>query len=212
VFERPARFPRPALRSLPPAAFSSEIRNYAGGVSLSGSLVPHLLQAGAEPVSDRLLSRPSRRVVLAMAASLLAGASSSALAQGFVIRAIHVTGEANRDLARLAPMVAQQLARQLGGRYAPGARGGATLSVELTGLDLPVNTGGDHFFRHFGGGVDVLEGQVALIGPRGAAIKAFPLLASTSSTDASDIYMEPTESRLGALAYTYSYWLVGKLD
>ena len=158
--------------------------------------------------------RMNRRSVIGMgAAAILLCVTGPVQAQAVVIRAIKVTGRANRDLARIAPMVAHELGRQLGARYAPGARGGATLVVNLTDVSLPIDTGGsDRFFRHSGGGnSDSLEGEIALIGPRGAAIQQFPLLASRPSTDASDRYFEPSEARLSILAYTYSYWLISKL-
>lgn len=154
----------------------------------------------------------TRRGIFALVAGLAFAGMAPALAADVPIRAIRVTGRANRELARLAPIVAEQLARQLGPRYVPGARGGAMLAVELTGINLPVNTGGDRFFRHFGGSVDVLEGNIAVIGPRGAAVQSFPLLASNGSIDASDIYLEATPARLNGLAYAYAHWVISKLD
>lgn len=161
---------------------------------------------------DGHLMHLTRRGLFALAAGLALVAPAPAMAGGVPIRAIRVTGRANRELSRLAPIVAEQLAHQLGLRYAPGARGGATLAVELTGINLPVDTGGDRFFRHFGGNVDVLEGNITVIGAGGRALQSFPLLASNGSIDASDMYMEATPARLTGLAYAYSHWVVSKLD
>jgi hypothetical protein len=158
---------------------------------------------------DPNVTRFTRRAVLVLAAGSFFSTVGTALAQGVPIRAIRVRGSANRDLARIAPMVARELARQLGPRYVPGARGGATLSVDLTGLDLPVDTDGGGFFSI--GYVDVLEGRIALIGPKGAALQQFPLLAQTGSRDASDMYPDATDARLGSLAYTYAHWVISKL-
>jgi hypothetical protein len=155
----------------------------------------------------------TRRSILGAAAALALGVAGTAQAQGIPIREIRVSGRANRDLARLAPMVARELARRLGPRYAPGARGGATLVVTLTGVELPDSDSGSDFgfMRHFGGNLDVLDGQIALIGPGGAQIRQFPLLAQTTSTDASDRYPDATDLRLASLASTYCYWIVSKL-
>jgi len=153
-------------------------------------------------------TRFTRRAVLALAAGFFFSTIGTALAQSVPIRAIRVRGSANRDLRRIAPMVARELARQLGPRYVPGARGGATLAVDLTGLDLPVDTDGGFFSMGY---VDVLEGRIALIGPRGAALQQFPLLAQTGSRDASDMYPDATDARLGSLAYTYAHWVISKL-
>jgi hypothetical protein len=160
---------------------------------------------------DANSKRFTRRAALALAAGFFVTTVSAVLAQGAPIRAIKVSGRANRDLARIAPMVARELAHQLGSRYVPGARGGATLAVELTVLDLPVDTGSDGFFMSFGE-VDVLKGQIALVGAGGAALQQFPLLAQTGSTDASDMYPDATDARLGSLAYTYAHWVVSKLN
>ena len=156
--------------------------------------------------------RTTRRAAFALAAGFLISASAgAALADGPPIRAIRVSGTANRDLARIAPMVARELAHQLGPRYAPGAKGGATLDVDLTVLDLPTDTGSNGFFVS-PGYTDVLEGRIAVIGARGAALQQFPLLAQTGSTDASDMYPDATNARLGSLAYTYAHWVISKLN
>ena len=168
-------------------------------------------------MTDAIRRVVTRRAVFALAAGACVCVAGTAQAAGLPVRAIRVSGTANRDLARLAPMVQQALARQLGARYAPGVRGGATLIVELTDLDLPVRTGGGgggrgRFHRSGDGSVDVLEGRIALVGAKGVALQEFPLLAQTGSTDASDIHPFPTDARLASLAYTYSYWVVSKLD
>lgn len=154
------------------------------------------------------LSPLSRRALFSLAAGFFAAATGSALAQGILVRAIKVRGEANRDLKMLAPVVAQHIAEQLGPRYVPGARGGATLEVNLTSIDFPVDTDGGDFFSN---DVDVLAGNVRLVGPRGATITAFPLQAQTGSVNASDEYQAPTPARLNNIAHTYAYWLIGKL-
>ena len=195
------------------AAISADVGNNDGGRLFVGRNAPIRSETWwSKPVPNRHDMQLTRRGIFALVASLALAGTAPALAAGVPIRAIRVTGRANRELARLAPLVAEQLASQLGPRYVPGARGGATLSVELTGINLPVNTGGDRFFRHFGGSVDVLEGNIAMIGPRGAALQSFPLLASNGSIDASDIYLEATPARLSGLAYAYAHWVVSKLD
>lgn len=154
---------------------------------------------------------PARsRALLALTIGLLAAMIGGALAQGLPIRAVQVTGQANRDLKMLAPVVRQQLVSQLGPRYEPGARAGATLVVNLTSVDFPVDTDAGDFFS-FNGDVDVLAGTIRLVGPGGRTITAFPLQAQSGSVNASDEYQAPTPARLNSIAYTYAHWVVGKL-
>ena len=171
-------------------------------------------------MADLFQTRLARRAVFALAAGVVIGASGLASAAGLPIRAIRVSGTADRDLARIAPMVARELAHQLGQRYAPGAKGGAVLTVELDTLDLAVSTGGGgggggggrHRWQRGGANLDVLEGQIAVIGAKGAALQQFPLMAQTTAIDSSDWHADATDNRLGSLAYTYSYWIISKLD
>ena len=146
----------------------------------------------------------------ALAGVLFAASAGVALGQGLPIRAVQVTGQANRDLKMLAPVVRQQLVSQLGPRYEPGVRGGATLVVNLTSVDFPVDTDGGDFVS-FNGELDVLTGTIRLIGPGGRTITAFPLQAQSNSVNASDEYQAPTPARLNSIAYTYAHWVVGKL-
>jgi hypothetical protein len=155
-------------------------------------------------------SRLTRRTVFAVAAGFLTLAASAASALELPVRAIRVSGHGNRDLARIAPMVAQALAHKLGQRYAPGARGGSTLVVDLTVIDLPVDTSSDFVFSS--GYVDVLKGTVAMLGGKGGPLQQFPLMAQTGSMDASDSYPDATDRRLSSLADTYAYWVVSKLE
>jgi len=144
----------------------------------------------------------TRRRLLSLLVAIFAIGAGSAEAQGVPIRAIQVTGQANRDLKMLAPVVQRQLAEQLVPRYVPGARGGATLVVNLTSVDFPVDTEGGDFFS-FNGDVDVLTGTVRLVGPGRRTIAAFPLQAQSGSVNASDEFQAPTPARLNSIAYTY---------
>ncbi|MGH6645141.1 MAG: hypothetical protein ACRED3_20845, partial [Bradyrhizobium sp.] len=116
-------------------------------------------------------------------------------------------------LEQLAPLVAEQLAPLLGRRYAPGARGGSTLLIELTGSVLDdSDNGGSHDFRFSrGAAVDQLEGKVALVGPRGEAFASFPLLVSHGAMFGSIMDIYPDPRRLRDLARAYAYWVASKL-
>jgi len=100
------------------------------------------------------------------------------------------------------------LIRQLGPRYEPGARGGATLTVDLTQVHFPVDT--DAGFFSTSGDMDYLSGNVRVVAGR-RAIAAFPLEAHSASVDASDEYQEPTPARLGGISYAFAHAVVGRL-
>lgn len=157
-------------------------------------------------------SKFSRRATFVLALGGAASVVTGAVAQAVPIRAIQVRGTRNRDLARIAMFVEAELTRRLASRYVRGARGGAVLMVELTSINLPVNTGGRSPWVRGGGSVDMLNGRISLVGPRDRVLQSFPLLASRASTDASDRYPFATDQRLGNLAFTYAYWIVSKLD
>ena len=164
-----------------------------------------------------------RRAMLALAGSsllmtIVSGCTTPAPgltpeAKTVRVGVIRVTGTANRTLELLAPMVAEELASELGPRYAPGSRGGATLLVELTGdvLDDSTNGGSREFRFSTGGAVDQLEGRVVLAGPHGEAYTSFPFLVSTGATFRSILDIYPDPRRLRNLAQAYAHWTVAKL-
>jgi hypothetical protein len=111
-------------------------------------------------------------------------------------------------------MVAEEMARVLGERYQPGVKGGATLVIELTYNALDDGDGGTGTLTlPFGhdSGVDQLEGNVHLIGPRREAYASFPLLVSAGATYRSSLRMDPDPRRLRILANSFAYWAAGKL-
>lgn len=165
---------------------------------------------------------PTRRTVLTIAgasllAAVLAGCTTPApglteQAKAMPIRGVHVSGTANRTLQVLAPMVAQELVAELGPRYAPGAKGGATVVIELTGVVIETGSnGGSRHFRFNIDAVDQLEGRVTLLGPRGEALTDFPFLASTGAMFRSSLDFYPDPRRLQGLAHAYAYWVARKI-
>lgn len=156
-----------------------------------------------------------------LAALAVLVATSAASAQSLPVRAIQVAGNGDPIMRELAGHVAAELSRQLGTRYVPGARGGATLIVRLTDYDLPYSDGGGGFDdgpfgrrRFFGGGgptIDLLEGTVTLLDGRRRTISSFPLTATTTAVGASVMHMRPPVYRLRGLAGVYAMWVVRKL-
>ncbi|MDQ0472932.1 hypothetical protein [Labrys wisconsinensis] len=168
------------------------------------------------------LDMPTRRAALAVVgasvlAAALAGCTTPApglteQAKAMPISGVHVSGTANRTLEVLAPLVAQELVSELGSRYAPGARGGATLVVELTGVLIETGgNGGSRHYRFSVDAVDQLEGRVSLLGPRGEALTDFPFLASTGAMFRSSLDFYPDPRRLQGLAHAYAYWIARKI-
>jgi len=165
----------------------------------------------------------SRRSLLTLAAVSLAAASldtfglgegAAAQARAVPIRAIKVSGTRTVTLQAIAPMVADQIGSILGPRYSPGAKGGATLVVDLTLIILDEDAGGTGSLSlPFGrdSGVDQLQGRVSLIGPRREAITSFPLLATSSATYRSVLRMYPDPRRLNGIARAFAWWTVDKL-
>jgi hypothetical protein len=152
-----------------------------------------------------------RRAFLVIGAGLaLAGCATSYadVASLPVIKAVRVSGGGNLWLQTMPPFVQRNLIKQLGPRYQPGARGGATLSVQLTDIDFPTDS--DAGIISFSS-VDTLDGRVTLASSSGAVLKSFPLLASTSSVDAAAEVPMPTPRRYDWLASSYAHWLLSKL-
>ncbi|MGO4336607.1 hypothetical protein AB4037_17020 [Labrys sp. KB_33_2] len=124
-----------------------------------------------------------------------------------VIRRVQVSGSGNLWLQRMPPYLQRNLVRQLGSRYQPGAKGGATLSVVLTDISFPVDSdGGLVSFDS----VDTLDGRITL-SSSGSVIKSFPLFATTTSVDAAAEVPDPTPRRYDWLASSYAHWLLSKL-
>jgi hypothetical protein len=158
----------------------------------------------------------TRRTLLSFVGGAVAMVAGQAPAAPAIvpIRVIRVTGERAVTLQNLAPLVAEQLASILGPRYAPGARGGATLLVQLTQVLLDDGDGGTGSLRlPFGHdtGTDQLEGQVMLVGPRREAFATFPLLVNSGAIYRSSLRMFPDPRRLNALARAFAWWTVSKL-
>jgi len=154
-----------------------------------------------------------RRALLALGAGLALTGCATSYANNTavpVIRGVRVSGHANLFVELIAPYVQRNIVGLLGSRYQPGAGGGATLMVELTGIELETAMGsGPGPFSS--GATDSLEARISLLAPSGAVLKSFPLLASTFAVDASDQIPGPTKRRLNSLAYTFSYWVISKL-
>jgi len=151
-----------------------------------------------------------RRAFLALGAgfALTGCATSIDNASIPVIRSVRVSGTINLWVRNICPYVQQHLIEDLGPRYQPGARGGASLVVELTGIDMPSDSDGGGISMD---STDVLEGRISLLSAGGGAIKSFPLLASTASIDAASEIQEPTPRRYDWLASTYAHWVIEKL-
>ena len=153
----------------------------------------------------------------AVASAVAGGAALAAPAvPGLAIGAVRVTiARQTRTLAVIAPMVAERIADNLGPRLVPGARGGATLFVELTQVLIDNGDGGTGSLQlPFGqdSGVDQLQGHVVLIGPHREALVEFPMLANSGATFRSSLRMFPDPRRLENLARAFAWWTVGKLD
>lgn len=158
----------------------------------------------------------SRLTGLAVGVASLALAACASVAvppgdSGLSFRSIHVTGTRTRQIAALAVLVQGQLQRQLGARYVPGARGGASLDVVLTDAVLPV--GGGRTIRDVGEGPDndQLEGRVAVTGPGGRPITSFPLLSSSLAINNSEYYQFEDSQRLQSVARAFAYYTIQKL-
>jgi hypothetical protein len=150
-----------------------------------------------------------RRAFLVFGAGLmLAGCATVNVANLPVIKAVRVSGGGNLWLQTMPPFVQRNLVKQLGSHYQPGARGGATLTVQLTDIDFPTDS--DAGIISFDS-VDTLDGRVTLVSSSGAVLKSFPLLASTSSVDAAAEVPMPTPRRYDWLASSYAHWLLSKL-
>jgi hypothetical protein len=149
-----------------------------------------------------------RRAFLTLGASMvLAGcATSYADVAGIpAIRAVHVSGGGNLWLETMPAYLQRNLIQQLGPSYRPGARGGATLTVQLTDISFPTaSTGGF-------GSVDTLDGRITLASAAGGVLRSFPLFASTASVDAAAEATGPTPRRYDWLASSYAHWVLSKL-
>ena len=156
-----------------------------------------------------------RRALLVLGASLaLAGCATSMAGSGPavpVIRSVRITGHANVYVDRITPYVQNGIVQQLGARYQPGAPEGATLVVNLTGIDLPT-VSSDSFGPFGSSSSDVLDSKITVLSASGGVIKSFPLLTSTFSVDADDRIPFPTPRRFNSLARTFAYWVVSKLS
>jgi hypothetical protein len=148
-----------------------------------------------------------RRTFLTLGASLVLAGCATAYADVAsipVIRAVHVSGGGNLWLQTMPPFLQRSLIQQLGSRYQPGAKGGATLSVVLTDIGLP--TASTTFDS-----VDTLDGRITLLSPSGGVVKSFPLFSSTASVDAAASATGPTPRRYDWLASSYAHWVLSKL-
>lgn len=155
--------------------------------------------------------RVGRRSFLAMGAGLLLTGCATSYADNPaipVIRRVQVSGSGNLWLQRMPPFLQRNLVRQLGSRYQPGAKSGATLSVALTDISFPVDSDGGLISFD---SVDTLDGRVTLLSSSGGVIKSFPLFATTSSVDAAPEVPDPTPRRYDWLASSYAHWLLSKL-
>ncbi|GLS22202.1 hypothetical protein GCM10007874_52190 [Labrys miyagiensis] len=149
-----------------------------------------------------------RRAFLTLCASLALGScatSYAGVASLPVIRAVHVIGGGNLWLQTMPPFVQRSLIQQLGPRYQPGARGGATLTVQLTDISFPTASNAGF------GSVDTLDGRITLASASGAVLQSFPLFSSTASIDAAAEVTGPTPRRYDWLASSYAHWVLTKL-
>jgi hypothetical protein len=152
-----------------------------------------------------------RRAVLALGASLMLTGCATSYADVSalpVIKAVRVSGSGNLWLQTMPPYLQRSLVKQLGPRYQPGARGGATLVVQLTDISFPSSS--DSGIISFDS-VDTMDGKVTLLSPSGSVMKSFPLFSSTASVDAAVEIPMPTPRRYDWLASSYAHWLLGKL-
>ena len=153
----------------------------------------------------------ARRAFLAFGASLvLAGCATSYadVASLPVIKAVHVSGGGNLWLQTMPPFVQRNLIQQLGPRYQPGARGGATLTVQLTDISFPTDSDAGVISWD---SVDTLDGRITLTSSSGAVLRSFPLFSSTTSVDAGAEVAMPTPRRYNWLASSYAHWVLSKL-
>lgn len=152
-----------------------------------------------------------RRAFLALGASLVLAGCATSYADNPaipVIRSVRVSGHGNLWLETMPAYLQRSLVKQLGSRYQPGARGGATLSVVLTDIGFPTDSdGGIISFDS----VDTLDGRITLASASGGVLKSFPLLATSTSVDAAAEVPGPTPRRYDWLASSYAHWLLGKL-
>ncbi|CAM5764358.1 hypothetical protein LMIY3S_01120 [Labrys miyagiensis] len=152
-----------------------------------------------------------RRAFLAFGASLMLAGCATAyvdVSRLPVIKAVRVSGGGNLWLETMPAYVQRNLIRQLGSRYQPGAKGGATLVVQLTDISFPTDSdGGLVSFDS----VDTLDGRITLLSASGGALKSFPLFASTASVDAMPEVPMPTSRRYDWLASSYAHWVLSKL-
>jgi hypothetical protein len=149
-----------------------------------------------------------RRAFLVFGASLMLPGCVSAYADNSaipIVRSIQVSGTGNLWLETMPAYLQRSLVRQLGSRYQPGAREGATLSIVLTDIGFP--TGSDAGF----GGVDTLNGRITLVSASNGVLRSFPLFASTASIDSAAEVPGPTPRRYDWLASSYAHWVASKL-
>jgi hypothetical protein len=155
-----------------------------------------------------MLQIMARRAFLALGAGLiLAGCTTSYadVASLPVIGAVRVHGAGNLWLQSMPPFLQRELIQQLGARYAPGAGGGATLTVQLTDIGFPTPSSAGF------GGVDTMDGRITLTAASGRVLKSFPLFSSTASIDAAADATGPTPRRYDWLASSYAHWVLSKL-
>ncbi|WP_448953092.1 hypothetical protein [Labrys neptuniae] len=155
--------------------------------------------------------RVGRRAFLAIGAGALLTGCATAYGDNPaipVIRRVEVSGHGNLWLERMPAYVQRNLVQQLGSRYQPGAKGGATLEVALTSIDFPVDSDAGLISLD---STDSLDGRVRLVSSAGRVLKSFPMFASTTSVDAASEIPDPTPRRYDWLASSYAHWLLGKL-
>jgi hypothetical protein len=147
-----------------------------------------------------------RRAFLTLGASLMLAGCATSYAENPampVIRSVRVSGHGNLWLETMPAYLQRSLVKQLGSRYQPGARGGATLSVALTDIGFPTTSGFDS--------VDTLDGRITLASASGSVLRSFPLFTSTASVDAAAEVTGPTPRRYDWLASSYAHWVLSKL-
>ena len=147
-----------------------------------------------------------RRAFMAVAAALMLTGCATSYAEDMampVIRSVRVSGHGNLWLQTMPSYLQRSIIKQLGSRYQPGARGGTTLSVDLTDIGFPTPAGID--------GSDTLNGRITLVSASGGVLRSFPLFTSTAPIDSAAEVTGPTPRRYDWLASTYAHWLVGKL-
>ncbi len=143
---------------------------------------------------------------MAVAAGLMLTGCATSYAENLampVIRSVRVSGHGNLWLQTMPSYLQRSIIQQLGSHYQAGARGGATLSVDLTDIGFPTPAGID--------GSDTLNGRITLLSSSGGVLRSFPLFASTGPIDSAAEVTGPTPRRYDWLASSYAHWLLGKL-